>query len=63
MQEETAGYQEMLRVMLLQDIENKGSYHSWLGLAPGETWNPNYYNQREVNKRMVLLSPQQYTFG
>lgn len=59
----TSGYQEMLRVMKSRENEEKKSYRTWLGLAPGKKWDPNYYNQREVNKRMALLSPEEFTFG
>ncbi|MEO6916427.1 MAG: plasmid pRiA4b ORF-3 family protein [Chitinophagaceae bacterium] len=57
------GYMEMLKVLDGGASEERQQYREWLGLSARQSWNPKYYNQREVNKRMSLLSPEEFTFG
>jgi len=59
----TTGYAHMLRLLASDDSEDHEGYHEWLGLKKGETWNPEFYRQREVDKRMNLLAPDEFTFG
>lgn len=51
------GYQEMIQTFLVGPATKKINYRMWLGLAAGKDWDPTYYSQREINKRMALISP------
>lgn len=57
------GYERMLEELGSGTREERKQYRDWLGLSANQKWNPEYYNQREVNKRMYLLSPEKFTFG
>lgn len=50
------GYQEMLRVFKTPRHPERASYITWLGLVPGEKWDPKFCSIREVNKRLCMLS-------
>lgn len=52
----THGYQEMIQTFSNGSTSEKKSYRTWLGLGTGQDWDPTYYSQREVNKRMALLT-------
>ncbi|MEP7376034.1 MAG: plasmid pRiA4b ORF-3 family protein [Chitinophagaceae bacterium] len=49
------GYREMVEVFKTAVHVEQASYIQWLGLAPGEKWDPEYFNEREAKKRMALL--------
>lgn len=49
------GYQELLKIFSTPRHPEKAGYIEWLGLAPGEKWDPAFFSIREVNKRMALL--------
>lgn len=51
------GYLQMLAVFQSGTTTKRKEYRDWLGLSSNETWNASYYNQREINKRMALLTP------
>jgi len=50
------GYQEMLQVFKTPRHPERASYITWLGLVPGEKWDPKFCSIREVNKRLGMLS-------
>ena len=49
------GYQELLKALSTAGHPEQDEYLEWLGLAPGEKWDPAFFSIREVNKRMALL--------
>lgn len=49
------GYQEMMKIMATPRHKDRASYIAWLGLEPGEKWDPVFCSIREVNKRFALL--------
>jgi hypothetical protein len=49
------GYAEMLQSINMPGHPERESYIEWLGLLPGEIWNPYFCSTREVNKRLCLL--------
>ena len=50
------GYQEMLEAFKTPRHPERASYIPWLGLVPGEKWDPKFCSIREVNKRLAMLS-------
>lgn len=56
------GYQAMVDTFTHGTTAEKRSYRQWLGLRSNEDWDPTYYNQREVNKRMALVAPEDWMF-
>ncbi|MET0636655.1 MAG: plasmid pRiA4b ORF-3 family protein [Chitinophagaceae bacterium] len=56
------GYLEMIQTFKTGTAAEKKDFQDWLGLSPKKDWDPGYYNQREVNKRMALLAPDNLTF-
>ena len=49
------GYREMMKVFSGPRHKEKASYVEWLGLVPGEKWDPVFCSVREINKRFALL--------
>ena len=49
------GYQELLKIFSIPGHPEQDDYREWLGLEPGEKWDPAFFSIREVNKRMALL--------
>lgn len=56
------GYQEMIKVFASGTEAEKKEYRDWLGMPANRNWDPAHYDQREVNKRMALLTPENLTF-
>jgi hypothetical protein len=50
-----SGYAAMLKVMNTPNHPEQAEYFEWLGLMPGEKWDANFCNIREINKRLCLL--------
>jgi hypothetical protein len=49
------GYQQMLESLHKKNDPEQAGYRKWLGLQPGETWDADFCDLREVNKRLCLL--------
>lgn len=49
------GYAAMVEALKEPDNPERENYREWLGLNPGEEWDPGYCSIREINKKLCLL--------
>ena len=49
------GYQQMLESLRKKGDPEQAEIRDWLGLQPGEAWDVDRCDIREVNKRLCLL--------
>ncbi len=50
-----SGYEMMLEALAAKRHPEKASYRTWVGLKPGEKWDPDEFNYRETHKRLCVV--------